>query len=211
MTTQNNNAGKLNTIVQFVGHELHSLNYRKSNRLFNRLQPDGIVHVIDFQMGQNRNILRGKFTVEIGVFIPEVYKALSEKVVPKFISSPHCIERERLGVLSQNGKDIWWDLADNEISIGNEVLKLLLANGEPYLLRFGSREKLLSQWEQERLQKRLSERKVLIMAIILSYCGEKKRANELLDTEFGNQYKTAFLEYAQNVVTPLGLSFPELK
>ena len=97
------------------------------------------------------------------------------------------------------------------ISIGNEVLKLLLENGEPYLLRFGSREKLLSVWEEERLQKKLSERKVLIMAIILSCSGEKNRANELLDTEFGNQYKTAFLEYAQNVVIPLGLSFPELK
>jgi hypothetical protein len=90
-------------------------------------------------------------------------------------------------------------------------LDLLLENGEQYLSRFSSREKILSQWEQERLQRRLSERKVLIMAIILSHCGEIKRANELLDTEFGNQYKTAFLEYAQNVVAPLGLSFPVLK
>ena len=211
MAIQKNNAGKLNTIVQFVGDELRRLNYRKSNRLFNRLQPDGIVHVVNFQMGQNRSILWGKFTVEIGVFIPEVYKALSEKPMPKFISSPHCIERERLGVLGKDGRDTWWDLADNVISIGNEVLKLLLENGEPYLLRFGSREKLLSVWEEERLQKKLSERKVLIMAIILSCSGEKNRANELLDTEFGNQYKTAFLEYAQNIVTPLGLSFPELK
>ena len=211
MATKNNNAGKLNTIVRFVGHELQNLNYRKSNRLFNRLQPDGIMHVINFQMGQNRSILRGKFTVEIGVFIPEVYKALSEKVVPKFVTSTHCIERERLGVLGKEGKDLWWDLADNEISIGNEALKQLLENGEPYLFRFGSREKLLSIWEEERLQKKLSERKVLIMAIILSCNGKKKRANELLDTEFGNHYKTAFLEYAQNVVTPLGLSFPELK
>jgi len=72
MATKNNNAGKLNTIVRFVGHELQNLNYRKSNRLFNRLQPDGIMHVINFQMGQNRSILWGKFTVEIGVFIPEV-------------------------------------------------------------------------------------------------------------------------------------------
>jgi hypothetical protein len=211
MTTQNDHASKLNRIVLLVGDELRTLNYVRSKRLFNRLQPDGIVHVIDFQMGQNWSILWGKFTVEIGIFIPEVYTALHEKAAPKFITSPYCVERERLGVLSKDRKDIWWDLTGNEIVIGNEVSNLLLECGEPYLARFRSRKKLLAQWEQERLQRRLSERNVLIMAIILSHGGEKKEANELLDTEFGNQYKTAFLEYAQNVVVPLGLSFPVLK
>jgi hypothetical protein len=211
MTSQSDNANKLDAIVRLVGSELSPLNYRRSKRRFNRLQPDGIVHVIEFQTGPNWSILRGKFTVEIGIFIPEVFNALYEKPMPKFIASHHCVERKRLGVLSKTGKDIWWNLADDEIEIGKEISSLLLAISEPYFMRFSSREKLLSQWEQERLQRELPERNVLIMAIILSYCDRKKQANELLNTEFGNQYKTAFLEYAKNIVTSLGLSFPTLK
>ena len=88
---------------------------------------------------------------------------------------------------------------------------MLLEPGEQYFKRFSSRQELLMQWKQERLQERLSERKKLSMAIVLAYSGDKKQANELLDAEFSNQYKTAFLEYAQNVATSVGLNFPTMK
>jgi hypothetical protein len=211
MTAQSDHANTLDAIVRQVESELSPLNYRRSRRRFNRLQSDNIVHVIDIQLGLSWSILWGKLTVEVGVFVPEVFKALYEKPIPKFIASQHCIERKRLGVLSKARKDIWWDLAEGEENIGKEISSLLLASGEPYLKRFSSRESLLTRWEQERLQEELPERKVLAMAIILSYCNRKKQANELLNTEFGNRYKTAFLEYAKNIVTPIGLSFPKLK
>ena len=211
MTTKSTNSSKLDEIANFIWLELRTLKYRKSKRLFNRIQPDGIVHVIDFQMGQSWSTLYGKFTVELGIFIPEVYAAFWEKPMPKFITSPNCEERERLGHLGKSKKDIWWDLSDDEKTTESEVLDFLLKYGEQYFSQFSSREKFLAQWEQERRQKSLSERKKLIMAIILASAGEKKRANELLEIEFGGQYKTAFLEYAQNVARNLGMDFPMLK
>jgi Domain of unknown function (DUF4304) len=209
--TKSNHSNRLDAIADFLWLELRTLNYRKSKRLFNRIQPDGIVHVIDLHMGQSWSTLQGKFTVEVGIFIPEVYRAFWEKPTPKFITSPDCDERKRLGVLGKSGQDIWWDLTGDERTIGSEVLDLLLKYGEQYFSQFSSREKLLAQWEQERFQKNLSERKKLIMAIMLAHCGEKKRANELLEIEFGGQYKTAFLEYAQNVIIRLGMDFPALR
>jgi hypothetical protein len=82
---QNDNTKKMDTIENSIWPQLRSLNYRKSRGLFNRLQPDGIVHAISFQMGQNWSILFGKFTIEVGIFIPEVYSAFWEKPIPKFV------------------------------------------------------------------------------------------------------------------------------
>jgi len=59
--------------------------------------------------------LRGKFTVELGVFVPEIYHALHDRKLSKFIRSFLCAERQRLGILSPDGKDKWWDLKDSEI------------------------------------------------------------------------------------------------
>jgi len=211
MATQSDNARKLNIIVNLVGQELRPLNYQKSNRLFNRFQPDGIIHVIDFQMGLNWSILWGKFTVEIGVFLPEVFSALYERKVARFARSLDCIERKRLGALGKEGKDHWWDLTGDLDQIGNDISKLLVGYGERYLSQYNSRLEFISKWEQKRWHSELSQHDVLALAIIYSYLGKIKQANELLTVEFGNQYKTAFLVYARNVVTPLGLSFPPLK
>ena len=211
MTSKSNNSSKLDTIANFIWLELRALKYRKSKRLFNRIQSDGVVHVIDFQMGQCWSTLQGKFTVEVGIFIPEVFAAFWEKPIPKFITSPNCEVRERLGLLGKSKKDIWWDLSGDERTIESEVSDLLLKYGEQYFSRFSSREKLLAQWEQERLQNNLPQRKTLIMAIVLAQRGEKMRANELLEQEFGDKYKTTFLEYARNIVVNLGIDFPILK
>jgi hypothetical protein len=211
MKKSSDNAVNLNLIVNVVGQALRPLKFRNSGKRFNRIQSDGIVHVVDFQLGPNWSMMWGKFTVEIGIFLPEVFNAFFDKAAPKFIPSHDCFERKRLGILGKDGKDIWWDLPGDSVKIGNEVLGLLVGEGECYFSQFSSREKIISAWESKRSHGRLSQREVVILAVIYSYLAEKERANELLVVEFAGQYKTAFLEYARNVITPLGLTFPLLK
>jgi Domain of unknown function (DUF4304) len=211
MTKNNSYSSNLDSLVSLIRQDLRPLGYRKSKRLFNRLQPDGIIHVIDFQMGANWSSLWGKFTVEVGVFVPEAFSILYEKEPPKFVRSPICVERERIGTLGKSRKDTWWDLSGNLSIIEKEVSNLLTDSCENYLFQLNSREKLISIWENERTQRKLSQQHVLILAIIYSYLGKRDQANKLLASEFGNQYKTVFLEYARNVVAPLGLSFTWLE
>lgn len=211
MNTKSNRSNKLDTIENLIWPKLQSMKYRKSKRIFNRIQPDGIVHVINFQMGPNWSTLQGKFTIEIGVFVPEVYEVIWEKSAPKYAASPDCEERTRLGSLVKNEEDLWWDLSEDERIIQNQILDLLLKYGEQYFLQFSSREKLITTWEKEMHQKSFSERKKLIVAIILASTGETKRANEFLEMEFGGRYKTVFLEYARNIASRIGLDFPTLK
>jgi len=204
--SKSNNSSTMDAIIHPIGLELKALGYRASSRIFNRNQPDGIIHVVHFQMGLRWSI-RGRFTIEIGIFVPEVYEAFFGKVTPKFIPSYFCEERERLGVLGKKNEDIWWELSGSEKNVIHEILKLLLDDGERYLAQFGTREKLLSQYEQERQRKALSQRKILMMAIILTHLGKKGQAKDLLNQEFGGQYRTSFLEYAYNIVAPLRITF----
>jgi len=57
MTKSTGYTPDLNTIVNFVEQELRPRKFRKSGRRFNRILPDGIVHVIDFRMGPSWSIL----------------------------------------------------------------------------------------------------------------------------------------------------------
>jgi hypothetical protein len=211
MTIALTNAEKIDTIFRAVWDGLKPHGYRKLKRVCNRLQPDGSIQVIYFQMGRNWSILYGKFTVEIGIFIPEVYSALYEKNLPKFITITDCILRKRISSFKGNGADYWWDLNDDVNKTIKDIMNILLTDCEQYLTRFGSREKILDHWDQERKQKQLDYRNILIMAIMLLYSNRKEQANQILFEEFSKQRKSTFLEYARNTVVPLGLKFPELE
>ncbi len=200
---------KLDAIIRDVRKVLKPGNFRGSGRSLNRIQPDGIVHGITFQMGQNWSVLWGKYTVEYGFFIPEVFSALNERSIPKIISTPVCAERHRLVKPGNTANDKWWSLNDGSINTA-EVLDLLAETAEPYFFQHDSRESIISVWEEKRKQKQLQHREILMLVIMLCKVGESSRAEDILEDEFSNQYKTTFLEYARNVVTPFGLKFPPL-
>jgi|WetSurMetagenome_2_1015567.scaffolds.fasta_scaffold370205_1 hypothetical protein len=200
-------AQKLDRIEAYVGSKLHPLGFRQSGLHFNRRQPDGIVHVIDFQMAPNWTNLWGKFTIELGAFIPEVHQILTETAVPRSIGTPYCDERVRLGELI-TGRDQWWDLTKDETELSNEIAKLLVNQDDKYFKQIDSREMLINFWNNKKRQESTFARKVLIMAIMMAQNGEKTRAEDLLRSEFPGRSKTGFLHYARNVCILIGLEFP---
>ena len=75
-------------------------------RAFNRLTSDGITHVIEFQMGRfdppgthyvgfKKNWYR-KFTVNVGVYVPELHEYSFPGAKLSFVHEYHCWIRERL-------------------------------------------------------------------------------------------------------------------
>ena len=95
-------------------------------------------------------------------------------------------------------------------AIGKDKVK----NDEPTLVTYGF-DASIAPFQKPSLvvlpENRDDVREVLMLAITYSHLDEREQANKLLAVEFGNQYKTAFLEYARNVVTSLGLNFPLLR
>jgi len=87
---------------------LEQRGFRLRARTLNRTMSDGLVHVINFQMGQRW--LQGKFTVNVGVYVPQVARVQYGPKESSFVQEPECCVRHRLGSLGPEHRDVWWDL-----------------------------------------------------------------------------------------------------
>ena len=75
---------QMDEVQKQLYHSLTERGYRAKARTLSRTTPEGLIHVINFQMGRFdppgtnyipwlREKLYGRFTVNIGVHVPEVY------------------------------------------------------------------------------------------------------------------------------------------
>src|ERR1700688_3452188 len=89
---------------------LKEWSFRARGRAFNRTTPDGLTEVVQLQMGSFdppgttyipglRENLYGKFTVNLGVFVPEVAEHYGAGAPKSFVQEYHCCVRTRLAIL----------------------------------------------------------------------------------------------------------------
>jgi hypothetical protein len=107
-------------VVAGIAPLLKAAGFRKQRHTFNRSAEAGMVHVVNFQMGSYeppgtidsppfRVSTYGKFTVNLGVHVPEM--VIEESLRPKnWVQEYDCQLRMRLGQLL--GEDAWWSLED---------------------------------------------------------------------------------------------------
>jgi hypothetical protein len=108
---------------------LKDLGYRRSGSTFNRvIEPDGLVHVVDFHRSGFIHVVPGKrevttpyggFSVELGVWLPGVSQEtvrgdLSDAMDRMPMGSARCHQREGLGHFFPVPCDYWWPVADGE-------------------------------------------------------------------------------------------------
>jgi len=117
--------------------------FRKQGRTFNRTTDDGLVQVVNIQMGASdppgtvyipglRENLYGWFTINLGVYVPEVARFHGGGEAKRVVNEAHCCVRSRLGNLAPEKKELWWR---NE-AIGEvipDVLARLERHGLPFL------------------------------------------------------------------------------
>ena len=162
--------------------------FRWQARTCNRTTADGLTHVINLQMGRFdppgtnyipwfRKNLYGKFTINVGVYVPEV--GLAEFGLPtgRFIQEPYCCIRMRLAQLSEKS-DIWWNLPVNQTTI-EDVRGRIERDAFAFFARCGNRDALLQELERGAgtLKPRISQ------AIIFAHRGDFERARELLKAQ----------------------------
>lgn len=95
-----------------------------------------------------------RFTVELGISVPEVAKHYYHYWVPPRAESfaiPCCIIM-RIGFLADQPRDTWWPICfeGNEL---DEVMDLVEHRGLPFLDRYGTRDLLLGEWEEHVMDK----------------------------------------------------------
>jgi hypothetical protein len=109
---------------------LKAAGFRKRRHTFNRSVADGLVHVVNFQMGSydpsgRPDVLagiqlnfHGLFTINLGVFVPDMDRMSSPR--SSWINDPDCQLRMRIGELMPEPTDVWWPL-DAEASQSSAI------------------------------------------------------------------------------------------
>jgi hypothetical protein len=129
--------------------------FKLRGRTFNRVTEDGLTQVIGLQMGASdppgttyipglRENMHGRFTVNLGVYVPEVAEVSGGGPARSWVQDYHCSIRDRLGPVSGSPRDLWWS-AHSSVDAVAAVQPLILTYGLIFLDRFRSRDLILSE------------------------------------------------------------------
>jgi len=122
-----NIANKIDAIIkESLAPLLKNNGFKKKARSFYR-EFDNRIELINVQASKWNQGSEGQFTVNVGVYYPEVSEitdALPVKGMPKEYD---CTVRERIGLLTPGKKDKWWkiDSSSNDSTVSENVAKLV--------------------------------------------------------------------------------------
>lgn len=176
--------------------------YRCRARTFNRMTDDGLIHVLNFQMGQIS--LQGRFTVNAAVFVPEAARIQLGLEARSFISETACCIRRRLGMLGPENRDLWWGLPLH----GPEVADLRLRlerDAFPFFARFETRDSILKELSPLKGNTGVGLPNRIVCAIILAHRGEAGEAKRMLATQICEVANSGHSRYVQELSDRLGL------
>lgn len=208
---KSNVAATLDEIQKPINDALKARGFKKSGRTLNRVMPSGLVHVVNFQMGQFpigeyvipgiRESFYGKFAVNLGVVLPCVRRIEHNWEPKKIYQEYDCEIRERLGSLADEGRDFWWTIEPNFDGVADDVFRKLHDLGLPFLEKFNSYEDVLREFECSGKFPLLNEgRSALVVAMIRHDQGDEAGAK--LAFERAKTYPTrnpGFIKHVQAI------------
>lgn len=143
----------LDQVQKALAAFLKPLGFRKKGRTFNRPVGDGLIQVVNLQMGQFpigdyvipgiRESHYGRFTINLGVALPAARALESGRELAAFIQEYECEIRERLTHLAF-GEDSWFDLDHQVDKTSTDVVRYMDLLGVPFLEEFESYEAVLA-------------------------------------------------------------------
>jgi len=219
MKTKSPIAIRLDEIQSRIGKALQPLGFKRKGRTFRRETDHEVLQIIALQAGpfeigpplppqasHLRPDLYGKFTINLGVFVPEIYERTNPPIaMSRVISDAHSSIRTRLPHIDE-GEDIWWPILDSADEDVEDILALLIHVGIPFLDRFRTRELIVRDWISA--NQRIGR---LDVAMILLRQGDKQGAKRLFEehlqvseAEGSEPYQVNHRRYVRELATKLG-------
>lgn len=148
--------------------------------------------------------MHGLFTINLGVYIPEVAELDGGGPAKSWVQEYYCSIRSRLGPISGNTKDLWWH-ARNPADAVADIQPLLLSYGLLFLDRFSSRDLILAELEgHENLDYCAVPR--IVCAIILARRGQVDSARALMTAQaLGRTNNRHHSAYVRELAVRMGL------
>ena len=210
------NGKKVDQIQAHVYKYFKELGYRKRNRNFNQVLDSGLVHVINFQLGRPQSNLQGYFTVNLGVFIPEIHAVIWDGKPLKYIDECDCEIRKRLGALMKRSRiadwmnlpvqDVWWKLTLSVEELSENVLDVIKKYGVPYLNHFLTQDDIIEQWKKHGRSIGLPPRAGLSIAILTASQAKMDQAEHLLQKEYNENRGRHYADFIIMTGKKIGVS-----
>jgi hypothetical protein len=189
--------------------------FKVRGRTFNRATEDGLTQIVSIQMGASdppgttyipglRENLHGLFTINLGVYVPEVARHHGGGEAKSWVQDYHCCVRARLGEAAGEERDIWWHARADDAVIA-DVRRLLEEAGLPFLDRFSTRNKILGEWQDRSQNMGASNPPRIVKAIILAERGLKAQARALLAEQVLETRNPGHPDYVRRLARQLGV------
>jgi hypothetical protein len=156
-----------------------------------------------------RENLYGKFTVNLGVFVPEVAEHYGAGAPKSFVREYHCCVRTRLAILGPERRDVWWDIR-GDVSIAQDLLRRITRDAMPFFREFDTRDAILAQWLAVPKSPYAIVPPRIVCAIILAERGWPDDARALLTAQARETTNAGHPAYVRRLADKLGLGRLEL-
>jgi hypothetical protein len=169
---------------------LRAEGFTRRHRTWNRAKGD-FTQVVNIQASMWNYGEKGSFTLNLGVFSPEVWTIAEEIPLPQFVKEEQCTVRSRVGLLMEGQYDLWWDVdgATDLVSVGSDVTSKLSEFGLPFLRAHSSLE-TMSEWYAAKLAGHaLIWTESTYAAVIMALMGDVGGCNQLLSAQIARMMK----------------------
>jgi hypothetical protein len=141
---------KFKSVVLAVAAALKPHGFAKRGTKFRRGEPN--VQLIEFQRSISNDATSIKFTLNVGVVSARALRHFDPEAEPAKASVLEAHLRERIGTLSDERTDRWWqiDNQSNEQAINSEIVDLVIHKILPWLEKYSTDEALVDLWKSGR-------------------------------------------------------------
>ena len=132
-----------NQLVKKISSEISFQGFTK--KVFTWVRgTEQIYYIIEIQPSKNNSDTSQKFTINIGIFVPEVYELTWQKKPSSIIHEYDCILRKRVSYFMKSTLDKWWTLKNQEdiVSVKSEIEDIFYERIVPFFDDLNSLDKL---------------------------------------------------------------------
>lgn len=130
---------RIDTIIKLaLATPLKAAGFKKQARVFRRSRDDGAVEVIDIQGGKYNTEGKGEFTVNLGLYLPQIAAMLDAPPLEK-PQEHQCHFRQRIGaLLPEKDEDFWWsmDTVTHDEALAHALQQAVLNHALPWFACF---------------------------------------------------------------------------
>jgi hypothetical protein len=148
--------------------------------------------------------LVGKFTVNLGIYVPEVAANRGGGALKDWVQEINCCIRSRLGQLGTEQTDIWWSIGQEEGAV-EDLLPRIRHDAMFFFSRYESRDLILNELAGRTESIGAGGPPRIICAIPLASRGDVTSARELLSKQAKETRNPGHPAYVRSLAKKLGL------